>query len=505
MRNNVYKTTAIITILSAAERTLGFLYRIVLSRYIGAEGLGLYQVALSLFAVFLTIGTGGIPITISRLKTKGYAEGKNEAGDSALSAGVCFSLILTLPVCVFFFIFGRHTGFLFSDERCIGLFTLLLIGLPFTCVYADIRGSFWGEKKFLQPALTELFEEAVMVIAGVLLLNRFSPEYYGAADQVARGTRLACFAVVISYLASFATSVILFFADGGKIRSPKKQFRPLFSSAMPITAVRTCSTLIGSAVAVILPAMLIRAGLSPSEALRTFGVAAGMAMPVLSVPSTFIGAISLVLTPEFSESFYKKRTQKLTADIERGVYSAFAFSCLFMPFFFVYGLSLGELLYSDRGAGEMIAKCAFMLLPMSVSLISTGILNSMNYEKQTLRFYFIGAALMLLCVFFLPSEIGAYAYPVGMTVSFVCTACLNMLFLIARYPLSGTLLKKCLLAFALTAPVAACGKALYSLFSGFLSAVPAMLLSGVCTLAANLLLWIAFRLFPVKKVKKTLF
>lgn len=176
-----------------------------------------------------------------------------------------------------------------------------------------------------------------------------------------------------------------------------------------------------------------------------------------------------------------------------------------MPFFFVYGLSLGELLYSDRGAGEMIAKCAFMLLPMSVSLISTGILNSMNYEKQTLRFYFIGAALMLLCVFFLPSEIGAYAYPVGMTVSFVCTACLNMLFLIARYPLSGALLKKCLLAFALTVPVAACGKALYSLFSGFLSAVPAMLLSGVCTLAANLLLWIAFRLFPVKKVKKTLF
>ena len=92
-----------------------------------------------------------------------------------------------------------------------------------------------------------------------------------------------------------------------------------------------------------------------------------------------------------------------------------------------------------------------------------------------------------------------------MTVSFVRTACLNMLFLIARYPLSGALLKKCLLAFALTAPVAACGKALYSLFSGFLSAVPAMLLSGVCTLATNLLLWIAFRLFPVKKVKKTLF
>ena len=93
MRNNVYKTTAIITILSAIERTLGFLYRVVLSRFIGAEGLGLYQVALSLFAVFLTIGTGGIPVTISRLKTKGYAEGKRENGDCALAAGALFSLL----------------------------------------------------------------------------------------------------------------------------------------------------------------------------------------------------------------------------------------------------------------------------------------------------------------------------------------------------------------------------------------------------------------------------
>ncbi len=506
MRNNVYKTTAIITILSAIERTLGFLYRVVLSRFIGAEGLGLYQVALSLFAVFLTIGTGGIPVTISRLKTKGYAEGKRENGDCALAAGALFSLLLTLPVCLFFFLFGKRTGFLFSDERCIPLFTLLLTGLPFTCVYADIRGSFWGDKKFFQPALTELFEETVMVIAGVLLLGRFSPDNFGgAADAAARGTYFACLAVVISYFASFTASVILFFVGGGKIRSPKTQFKPLFSSAAPITAVRACSTLIGSAVAVILPAMLIRSGLSSSEALRTFGVAAGMAMPVLSIPSTFIGSVSLVLTPEFSESFYKKRTDKLTADIGRGVYAAFAFSCLFMPFFFVYGLPLGELLYSDRGAGEMIAKCAFMLLPMSVSLISTGILNSMNYEKQTLRFYFIGAALMLLCVFFLPAKIGSYAYPVGMTAAFVCTACLNMLFLIARCPLPAMLLKKCLIAFAAILPVATCGRILFPLFSKFLSTLPAMLISGSITLLFNLLLWVALKLFPVKKVKNKLF
>lgn len=501
MRNNVYKTTFVITALSSVERTLGFMYRIALSRFIGAEGLGLYQVALSLFAVFLTIGTGGIPVTVSRLKTKGYAERRPDSGDEALSAGVCLSLFATLPVCLFFFLFGEKLGFLFSDSRCVSLFKVLLVGLPVTCIYADIRGSFWGDKKFFQPSLTELFEETVMVIAGVLLLRNFSV----VGSDVGQGAYLACVAVTVSYVASFVVSVFLFFLNGGKIKSPKKQLKPLFSSAVPITAVRTSSTLIGSAVAVLLPAMLVRAGHTPAEALRIFGVAAGMAMPVLSVPSTFIGSISLVLTPEFSENYYKKRTKKLTADIERGIFVSFALSCLFMPFFFAFGLPAGSLLYSDVQAGKMISRCAFMLLPMSVSMITTGILNSMNKEKLTLRFYFVGAAFMLLCVFILPAKIGAYAYPVGMTLSFVCTACCNMLCLVKEYPLSPTLLKKCLIAFVLVFPVEICGKFAYAFFARLLSAVPALLCACSVTLIFNAVLWLIFKIFPAKSVKKKLF
>ena len=502
MRRNVYRTTFVITALSAIERTLGFLYRIALARFIGAEGLGLYQVALSLFAVFLTIGTGGIPVTISRLKTKGYAEKRPQSGDEALSAGVIISLLTTVPVCVFFFLFGKRADFLFSDSRCNTLFNILLIGLPFTCVYADIRGSFWGDKKFFQPSLIELFEETVMVIAGILLLRGFSAN---GAEEITRGARLACVAVTISYFASFSVSVLLFFLNGGKIRSPKKQLKPLFSSAAPITAVRACSTLIGSAVAVILPAMLIKSGMTATEALRTFGSAAGMAMPVLSIPSTFIGSVSLVLTPEFSENFYRKRTEKLTADIEKGIFVSFAFSCLFIPSFFAFGLPVGRLLYSDESAGEMISRCAFLLLPMSVAMITTGILNSMNYEKQTLRFYFIGAAAMLLCVFFLPAVIGAYAYPVGMTLSFTCAACCNTFFLIDLYPLSKRLLCKCLTAFFLMIPVAACGKLIYAPLSRVLSVVPALLSAGILTLLFNAVLWLIFGIFPIKTLKRKLF
>ena len=136
MKKNIYRTAAVVTGLSIAERALGFLYRIVLSRLIGAEGLGLYQVALSVFSVFITLGTGGIPITVSRLISKNKAGGSAKGESGAVTAGLLGSLALTLPVCLIFVLFGSKFTFLFSDERCLSLFSILLIGLVFSSVYA---------------------------------------------------------------------------------------------------------------------------------------------------------------------------------------------------------------------------------------------------------------------------------------------------------------------------------------------------------------------------------
>ena len=180
MKKNLYRTAAVVTGLSVAERALGFLYRIVLSRLIGAEGVGIYQIALSVFSVFITAGTGGIPITVSRLISKSRAEGRAEGEHAAVSAGLVASLVLTLPVCILFPLLGGRLGFLFSDERCLPVFSILLAGLALSSVYAVIRGSFWGNKRFLAPSVLELTEEIVMVIAGVLLLRGATDAFEGA-------------------------------------------------------------------------------------------------------------------------------------------------------------------------------------------------------------------------------------------------------------------------------------------------------------------------------------
>ena len=458
-----------------------------------------YQVALSLFSVFLTIGTGGIPITVSRFISKSKAENSPINEKKSVTAGLLLSLILTLPVALFLVAFPNAVSFLFADERCLPVFRILMLGLVFSSVFAVIRGSFWGNKNFLLPAVLEMVEEIVMVIAGILLLQNVS--------SFERGANLAGWAVVISYLVSFTLSVLCFLGKGGRLAPPKPMLKPLFSSTLPITSVRAGGSLVNSAVAVLLPAMLVRCGVEKSRALQLFGAVSGMAMPVLFIPSTVIGSLSLVLVPELSEDFYRKNTNRLYQNIIRGISIAFFVACFLTPFFYVLGNELGALAFSNALAGECIRKGSPILIPMSLTMITTGILNSLGFEKQTFSFYFVSAASMLLCVLFLPRFIGVYAYVVGLGASFVVNATCNLILLSKKCPdlfrsalQNHALIRSLCLAVLCILPVSLIGSLFSAMLCRVLGEIPSALCAGVGVGIIQLGTYLAIGAIPVSSI-----
>ena len=62
----LFKATIIVTFFSVTTRALGFILRIILSRFLGAEQLGHYQVAMSIFGVLMTLVASGLPLVVSR-------------------------------------------------------------------------------------------------------------------------------------------------------------------------------------------------------------------------------------------------------------------------------------------------------------------------------------------------------------------------------------------------------------------------------------------------------
>ncbi len=493
MKSNIYKSAAQVTAFSTVEKGLSFLYRIVMTRMIGAEGLGIYQICLTVFAVFLTAASSGVPVTVSRLMAKSNAAGDANGKHSAVTAGILCTLFITVPAALILF-FGRNAfGFLFSDGRCADIFVILLPGLILTSIYAVIRGSFWGNKQFLPYSVIELLEDAVMVICGVILI-------WGTPDPVL-GAKYAVIAVLISYVFSFCVSLGWYFTTGGKLSDPRPQLKPLIVSAAPITAMRTLASLLNSAVAFLLPALLVASGLGNSEAVSLYGICLGMAVPMLFIPSSAIGSIAVVVAPELSESFYRGNGEAVRRDVEKSVSAAVLIAAAIVPLLFSLGGAISEFLYSSELCGEIVTISSFLVLPMCVSMMTNTVLNSMNCEKQTLIYFGIGAAATLLSIVFLTHFIGVYSYVCGLAFSNLFSAGMNI----------RLLKKKCrgvnVSAYLLKGAAAIGGGCLFGILlngfaKNFLSPFFQILICAPVTLAFTATLAYLLKMFSFQPLKK---
>ena len=495
-----FKTVAIVTVFSVCEKFLGFLYRVYLSRTIGAEGIGLYQVALSVFSLLLTLTCSGTPITVSRLITKYKAENQTQKVAKVISAGLLFTVLVALPVCLIFIVFNKSFAFLFADERCVNIFLIVLPGLIFTSVYAVLRGVFWGTKDFLPYSVIELLEELCMIVAGIILIHFATDVYQGAFR--------AGVAVLISYVFSFTLATIVFFIRKNKLTNPKSEFKPLLKSALPITAMRTANSLAVSLVSIILPLRLIAAGFSETQAMSSFGAAVGQAIPLLFIPTTLIGSFTLVLVPEISENFYKKRHYYLKRDIEKALKFTTFLTCIFIPVFFVCGEEIGMLIFNGHECGKYLTASAFLMLFMSLSSITTSILNSMGFEHKTLVFYIISGVFMLASIWFLPKFCGIYSLLIGFTFIYGLTTVLNLMLLNKHCQEKPKYLKFIILSAVLLLPTVIFGAMLEKLLLPLIGTFLTFLFSAGLMVAFNTALYVGFGLVEFKflrnKIKSAL-
>lgn len=379
--------------------------------------MGIYQITLSVVGVLVTLTASGTPITVSRLIMKYRAKSDALRERQVISSGILTAIILSLPITLVLYAFRPKLSFIFADKRCYDLLLVILPGVVLTSVYAVIRGVFWGNKKFLIYSVIELLEEVVMLTAGVIIISKSTPEqgFFGAG-----------LAILISYIFSFLLSTAVFIFQGNRLANPIKEMYPLLNSSLPITIMRTAMSLLGSIIATVLPQRLIYYGFLQNQAIASFGELTGMALPLLFTPSTIIGSIALVLVPELSENFYTRRFDLLNNKISKAINCSIIISALIMPVFFVFGENLGMLIYSNQNAGIMLKKSAIIMLPMSVTMITTSVLNSINKEKTTLAYYLIGSVMLMLSVYFLPKYMGVYSLIFGYAISYVFTAVMNI-------------------------------------------------------------------------------
>ena len=428
----LFKATIIVTFFSITTRALGFLLRIILSRYLGAEQLGHYQVAMSIFGVLMTLVASGLPLVVSRNVAYNKSIKNDKSAFSFVSAGLVVTLSISILVSLIIILFPSILDIILSQPTSTSIILYTLPGLIASAIYCVLRSALWGDKHFFAISFTEFFEQIVRIIICFILFATpvLSGLKYG--EKAALSLSIAC---VLSAL----LVVIIYFSLKQRLSNPKPAFKPLLKSSSPITMLRTASSLVQSLIAIIIPLRLTTYGLSISEAMSEYGTLMGMAFPLIMIPGTLISSVAVTLVPEISsktdnidDSSRTHDLKGLKYNISLGINISTIISILFVPAFMVLGSPLCEILFNSIAAGKYVSIAAAIIPAMGISQITSSILNSIGLEIKSLFNYVIGAIFLFICIFFLPKYMGSYALILGLGLMNITTAILNMLMLKKR-------------------------------------------------------------------------
>ncbi len=415
---SLFKTVFVITGFAVITRILGFIFRIYLSRTLGAEALGLYQVSLSVFMVLLTVVASGMPLIISKLTAKFFTKKDKESEGRLISSALIVSVITSLVLVAIVLIFKNVFSLLFTDDRCYPILVVLLPAVLFSGVYNVFRGAMWGHSNYFGYCITELFEQVVRITICVFMLS-FGIGSLSPSISAGLSLTIAC-------ALSMGLSILLYFIYGGRLKKPGKEYKEIIKSSAPITGVRVLSSLVQPIIALIIPIRLIAAGYTTSQALSLYGIAIGMTMPLLFIPITLVGSLSTALIPDISIAVTNNDNKHVTNRISSSIVFTLFITFLMVPLFIGAGENIGQFFFGNITSGDLLASAAWICVPMALTNISSSILNALGMEVRSFINYLIGSIFLFLSLWFLPAIIGIKALIIGMGSCVTVTTILNL-------------------------------------------------------------------------------
>ena len=315
-------------------KIIGAIYRIPLTNALGSEGIGLYQLVYSVYALFVVIVTGGITQAISRL----VAEGDTKCVKNAF--WFCFALSLLMTVVL---VLLNKTFAYMQGSKLLGMcYFIIAPSVFFVGISSVFKGYFYGKMKMGPPTVCSLIEQTVKLVLGLTLafaLIERGIDYalYGALLAVSASEILSFVYVAIAYLVTKGKEKKDFKANSIKEGNSCRKDKIKRADSQNKQAKRAVSAAVSSGVA------LTDAGLnSQSEAVYASGVETDdkTANPLGFLKIAFPFALIALLLPlsGFSDSFM---IVALTGSKSLyGVYSGSVTTLINMPIMILLSLAV---------------------------------------------------------------------------------------------------------------------------------------------------------------------
>ena len=392
MRQSYLKNAALLTGSDVVLRLAGMGLRIWLANELGGEGMGLYQLVLAVYSLFITLATAGVSVAATRLMAEelsGPASARGAARGMLrrlLAAGLLLGLFAAALQLATADLAARWW---LGDVRAAGALRVSALGMPWMAVSAVLRGFFIARRHVAPNVFSQLTEQTVRIALVALALTRTEGLAVGVRCMLVLGATAVSEAVsALCMLAFYRRDARSAFA-GQKAVRPADPARRLWEILWPVEGGRVLASALHTAENMLVPACLavyLGASGGRTAALEQYGTLKGMALPLLNFPFGLLGSLAVLLMPEITQAHIEGQTARLNALLDRMLRLTGYFSMLAGTLFWVWGRPLAQLLYHSPEAGFYLETLAPAMPLMYLESMVDGAMKGIGEQKAAFRY-----------------------------------------------------------------------------------------------------------------------
>lgn len=421
-KSNFLYGAFVLAIVNFIVRFIGFGYKIMLSKLIGPEGIGLFQMASPILMFFITFTTAGVPIAVSKLVASQKASGNNQGCKKVLKTALLLAFSMSSIFIAIIVLFGQFIcSRILKNDDLYYLIIMLTPAIMIISISAAIRGYFYGLKKVSPAGISQIIEQLSRIPFVIVTIHFFQPisPKYGAAIAIigiSVGEILGLLWLVLHYKLYSSSQARL---------SLKREVHATFLSrilfiAAPITFSRLIGIIMQLANTVLIPQKLAEAGYTSKEAVSILGKVMGMTMPIIFLPFIVTSALIVNIIPNLSGGFERKSFGSIRANIELCIRLTLLMGIPLTTLFVLFSKPIALTLYNDKQIASYLSFLGLSTVFMSLQSTLAGILNGIGKQVSATLNSFIGMCFQL---FFTCSLVGNPLYGInGFFIGFITSS-----------------------------------------------------------------------------------
>ncbi|MBE6978257.1 MAG: hypothetical protein E7438_06430 [Ruminococcaceae bacterium] len=398
----IFYNALMLTGVNLLLRLISTAFQVFISARIGAAGVGLLQLTLSVAGMALTAGIAGIRTATMYLTAEELGRKRPENVSWVLSGCFLYSLLFSLLVATAVYGCGqRIAGDWIGDIRTLGAIRLFAVFLPVSCLTGVMTGYFTAANRIGTLAAVEVAEQLCsMAVTTAALLFWAGTDPGRACQSVILGS---CAGSVLTLSVLALLRILERPKTGPRIAVAKR----LTQTALPLAVADDVKVGINTVENLMVPKRL---ALFTTDALAQFGMVGGMVFPILMFPACILYGLADLLIPELARCNAAGSRVRIRYLARRSLRVAAVYGILCGGMLYLLAEALCLALYQNTTAGEYLRWFA-LLAPM---LYCDAVVDAMNKglgsQRICVRYNIFTSAMDVALLFLLLPKYGIQGY-----------------------------------------------------------------------------------------------